>query len=143
MMYFVLSFIIILAAFSMMGVMFTVTLQKKREIGVMKALGATSNQIAWVFLYQGMLLGFLGAIAGVGMGRVIIYFRGYIQSGLKAVGFDAFPASFHGFDQIPAHMEASEHFWICLGAFVVCSLAAWVPAAFAASNDAARSLRNS
>jgi lipoprotein-releasing system permease protein len=39
-MYIVLSMIIIISAFSMMAVMFTVTIQKRREIGVMKALGA-------------------------------------------------------------------------------------------------------
>ena len=53
MMYFVLSFIALISSFSMMAVMFTVTIQKRREIGVMKALGATPSQIVRVFLYQG------------------------------------------------------------------------------------------
>jgi lipoprotein-releasing system permease protein len=72
MMYFMLSFIILISAFSMMAVMFTVTIQKRREIGVMKALGATPGQIVRVFLYQGMILGTLGAILGVGLGRLVI-----------------------------------------------------------------------
>jgi lipoprotein-releasing system permease protein len=141
-MYFVLGVIIVLAAFSMMGVMLTVTLQKKREIGVMKALGATSAQIVRVFLYQGMFLGMLGAFGGLGLGHLVIYFRGSIQNFARAVGSDPFPPRFHGFDQIPAYMNPVEHFWIALGAFIICSLAALVPAAFAARNDAARSLRN-
>jgi len=141
-MYFVLGVIIVLAAFSMMGVMLTVTLQKKREIGVMKALGATSAQIVRVFLYQGMFLGLLGALGGLGLGRLVIYFRGSIQDLARVLGSDPFPPRFHGFDRIPAFMNPTEHFWIALGAFTICSLAALVPAAFAARNDAARSLRN-
>jgi lipoprotein-releasing system permease protein len=141
-MYFVLGVIIVLAAFSMMGVMLTVTMQKKREIGVMKALGATSAQIVRVFLYQGMVLGVIGAIGGLGLGRLVIHFRGSIQDFARMLGSDPFPPRFHGFDRIPAFMNPTEHFWIAVGAFTICSLAALVPAAFAARNDAARSLRN-
>ncbi|RYD46165.1 MAG: ABC transporter permease, partial [Verrucomicrobiaceae bacterium] len=52
MMYFVLIFIMLVSAFSIMAVMFTITIQKRREIGVMKSLGASSGQIIRVFLYQ-------------------------------------------------------------------------------------------
>jgi lipoprotein-releasing system permease protein len=120
MMYFMLSFIILISAFSMMAVMFTVTIQKRREIGVMKALGAAPNQIVRVFLYQGMILGTLGAILGVG----------------------PFTSSFTGFDTLPAHNDPWEQALFALMAFVLCSLAALVPAFFAARSDAAKSLRN-
>ena len=85
MMYFALSFIVLVSAFSMMAVMFTVTIQKRREIGVMKALGAAPGQIVRVFLYQGMLLGLLGAVLGVGLGRLVIHFRGPIQGLFRAL----------------------------------------------------------
>jgi len=51
MLYFVLSFIALVSAFSMMAVMFTVTIQKRREIGVMKARCPAPGQIVRVFLY--------------------------------------------------------------------------------------------
>ncbi len=142
MMYFMLSFIILISAFSMMAVMFTVTIQKRREIGVMKALGAAPNQIVRVFLYQGMILGTLGAILGVGLGRVVIHFRGGIQAFLRGVGFDPFTSSFTGFNILPAHNNPWEQAVFALMAFVLCSLAALVPAFFAARSDAAKSLRN-
>ncbi|MEP2775991.1 MAG: ABC transporter permease [Luteolibacter sp.] len=142
MMYFALSFIVLVSAFSMMAVMFTVTIQKKREIGVMKALGAAPGQIVGVFLYQGMLLGMLGALLGVGLGRVVIHFRGVVQEGLRAVGFDPFSASLTGFGVLPAHNDPLEQAVIGFLAFVLCSLAALVPAFFAARSDAAKSLRN-
>ncbi len=142
MMYFALSFIVLVSAFSMMAVMFTVTIQKRREIGVMKALGAAPGQIVRVFLYQGMLLGVLGAILGVGLGRVVIHFRGPIQGIFRGLGFDPFAANFTGFDTLPAHNNPLEQAVIALMAFILCSLAALVPAFFAARSDAAKSLRN-
>ncbi len=142
MMYFMLSFIVLISAFSMMAVMFTVTIQKRREIGVMKALGATSGQIIRVFLYQGMILGILGAILGVGLGRLVIHYRGHIQAALRAVGFDPFSSSFTGFDVLPAHHNIWEQITFAIMAFILCSLAAFVPAFFAARSDAAKSLRN-
>ncbi len=142
MMYFALSFIVLVSAFSMMAVMFTVTIQKRREIGVMKALGAAPGQIVRVFLYQGMLLGLLGAILGVALGRLVIHFRGAVQVIFRNLGFDPFAANFTGFDTLPAHNDPAEQAIIALMAFILCSLAALVPAFFAARSDAAKSLRN-
>jgi lipoprotein-releasing system permease protein len=142
MMYFALSFIVLVSAFSMMAVMFTVTIQKRREIGVMKALGAAPGQIVRVFLYQGMLLGLLGAVLGVGLGRIVIHFRGLVQEGMRAIGFDPFSASLTGFGVLPAHNDPVEQAVIGFMAFLLCSLAALVPAFFAARSDAAKSLRN-
>lgn len=142
MMYFALSFIVLVSAFSMMAVMFTVTIQKRREIGVMKALGAAPGQIVRVFLYQGMILGVFGALLGWGLGRVVIHFRGPIQTVMRGLGFDPFAASFTGFGVLPAHNDPVEQAVIAFAAFVLCSLAALVPAAMAARSDAAKSLRN-
>lgn len=142
MMYFALSFIVLISAFSMMAVMFTVTIQKRREIGVMKALGAAPGQIVRVFLYQGMILGVLGAILGVGLGRVVIYYRGGIQAIFRTLGFDPFSSQFTGFGVLPAHNNPTEQVMFAIMAFILCSLAALVPAFFAARSDAAKSLRN-
>lgn len=142
MMYFTLSFIVLISAFSMMAVMFTVTIQKRREIGVMKALGAAPGQIVRVFLYQGMLLGVLGSLLGVGLGHLVLHYRGVLQKGLRVFGFDPFDSSLIGSDVLPVHHNPSEQVGIALLGFVLCSLAALVPAFFAARSDAAKSLRN-
>jgi lipoprotein-releasing system permease protein len=142
MMYFALSFIVLVSAFSMMAVMFTVTIQKRREIGVMKALGAAPGQIVRVFLYQGMILGVLGALLGLGLGRIVIHYRGGMQALFRTLGFDPFAANFTGFDILPAYNNPLEQAVIAFMAFVLCSLAALVPAFFAARSDAAKSLRN-
>ena len=95
------------------------------------------------FLFVGLLVGVLGGLLGIGLGRVVIHFRDAIQGFLKNVlHFDPFPASFHGFSTIPAHMNPAEHLGIALAAFALCALAALVPAFPAARSDAAKSLRN-
>jgi len=142
MMYFTLSFIMLISAFSMMAVMFTVTIQKRREIGVMKALGAAPGQIVRVFLYQGMILGTLGAILGVVLGRLVIRYIAEIQGFLRTFGIDPFTSSFTGFTRLPTYSKPGEQALFALMAFVLCSLAALVPAWFAARSDAAKSLRN-
>jgi len=142
MMYFVLIFIMLVSAFSIMAVMFTITIQKRREIGVMKSLGASSGQIIRVFLYQGMILGSLGGLLGVVLGRVVIAFRGELQGVLRIFGFDPFSAALIGSDILPAYNDAREQAAFAIIAFLLCSLAAFVPAYFAARSDAAKSLRN-
>lgn len=142
MMSFVLSFIILICAFAMSAVMFTNTMQKKREIGVMKALGATQGQIVRVFLYQGVLLGILGAISGIGLGRLILHYRDSILSAMRSVGFDPFPASIQGFDQMPVMIKNDEHLVIAIGSFLLCVAAAWLPARAVARSEPAKALRN-
>lgn len=142
MMYFVLSFIVLISAFSMMAVMFTVTIQKKKEIGVMKALGATPGQIMRVFLYQGTILGVAGALSGVLLGRLVIHGRGGLQDALRHLGFDPFSSRLTGFSVLPAHMDPREQLLIgCMG-LILCMFASFVPAFFASRSDAAKSLRN-
>ena len=57
MLFLLLFSVIIVAGFCIMNTMITVTVQKRREIGVMKAIGARVDQIIWVFLGQGLIVG--------------------------------------------------------------------------------------
>src|SRR5438477_12975956 len=71
-MFFLLFFIVIVAAFGIMSTLITVTVQKRREIGIMKALGANIAQIIWVFLGQGAVVGLFGSLTGLGLGMTLI-----------------------------------------------------------------------
>ena len=55
-MFFLLFFIVIVAAFGIMNTLITVTVQKTRDIGIIKAIGANIWQIVWVFLGQGLVV---------------------------------------------------------------------------------------
>ena len=142
MMYFALSFIVLVSAFCIMAVIFTITIMKKQEIGVMKALGATPSQIIRVFTFQGSLVGLMGSLLGVGLGLLVVRFRDPIYELLKRVGFDPFPAEFHGIDGLPAHVNVQEVVIVGVGAFLLCAIAALIPAFLTSRRDPARCLRN-
>ncbi|MEI8388199.1 MAG: ABC transporter permease, partial [Verrucomicrobiota bacterium] len=67
-MFFLLMFIVLVAAFGIMNTLITVTVQKTREIGVMMALGARTHQIIGIFLAQGMVVGVFGTATGLALG---------------------------------------------------------------------------
>ncbi len=142
MMSFALSFITLLSAFSIMAVMYTVTVQKRQEIGVMKALGARPSQIVRVFVYQGLIVGIGGAILGLGLGLLAIRYREGIMAIIRGFGIDPFPPEFHGMSELPAETVGSQIGVICIIAVILCLLAALVPALMAAFRDPAKSLRN-
>ena len=141
MMSFIFFILGLIVTFCISAVMFTVTLQKKQEIGVMKALGANENQIVSVFMIQGVIVGVIGAVLGVIIGVLILINRSSIQKVLASFGADPFPAAFHGVPTIPALYSWSTYSWVAIGAFLLCILAAVIPAIIAAKNDPARSLR--
>ncbi|MDG2400281.1 MAG: FtsX-like permease family protein [Akkermansiaceae bacterium] len=142
MMSFALSFITLLSAFSIMAVMYTVTVQKRQEIGVMKALGARPSQIVRVFVYQGLIVGIGGAIFGLGLGLLAIRYREGIMAIIRGFGIDPFPPEFHGMSELPAEIMGSQLWVICVVAVILCLFAALVPALMAAFRDPAKSLRN-
>lgn len=139
---FSISFIMLVSAFSIMAVMFTVTVQKKREIGVMKALGATPNQLIKVFLYQGVFIGFIGGLLGLAAGLLVIKNLNHILTFFEKMGFDPFPSEINGFEGLPAIIKPSEFVGVFIFAFIMCIIATFVPALIASRSDAAKSLRN-
>ena len=142
MMYFALSFIVLVSAFCIMAVIFTITIMKKQEIGVMKALGATPFQVIRVFTFQGSIVGLIGALLGVGLGLLVVRFRDPIYQALKRIGFDVFPQEFHGIDGLPAHVNMQEVATVGIGASILCVIAALIPAFLTSRRDPARCLRN-
>ncbi|MED6298726.1 MAG: FtsX-like permease family protein [Verrucomicrobiota bacterium] len=143
MMYFVLFFIILVAAFSTMNTMITVTVQKRHEIGVMKALGARVSQIVGVFIGQGLLVGLIGSVSGLAAGSLVLYYRNSIRDVLaQRLGLEIFPEEMYGVAEIPAQIVPSDIAIICFGAFVLCTLAALPPAYMVARLDPAKALRD-
>lgn len=141
-MFIILFFIVLVAAFGIMNTLITVTVQKKREIGIMKALGARTGQIVWVFLWQGMFVGALGTIGGLVSGMTLLHYRNPFREWLSAtLHVEVFPPGIYDFEGIPAEVVPHDVAVICLGAFVLCSLAAFMPAWSAARLDPVKALR--
>jgi len=142
MMFFLLIFIVLVAAFSIANTLITSVYQKTREIGLLKALGATDAAITWIFLLQGMLIGALGSISGVALGSLVIAFRNHIlRIASKWTGAELFPKEFYYFNELPAHIVPQDVAFIVISSIVLCTLGALLPAWRAARLQPAQALR--
>lgn len=143
MMYVLLFIIILVAAFSVMNTMITVTVQKRREIGIISAMGSRAGQIMRVFIYQGMVVGGFGAVAGLGLGLLITRNMNLIRDKLSDwLNVPLFDKAIYGLVEVPVKVWPADVAIICGGAFVLCTLAALVPAWLAARTEPAVALRD-
>src|SRR5206468_11681702 len=102
-MLYILFFIVLVAAFGITCTLITFIVMKTREIGLMKALGASGRQVTWVFLGQSLIVSVLGVRAGLGLGLLAIHYRNEFLTVMRRVtGFQLFPADIYGFSQLPA-----------------------------------------
>lgn len=141
MMSFVLSIISLIASFCIMAVMFTMSMQRKREIAVLQALGATPGKIMGIFAWQGVIIGTLGAILGVILALLVLYYRLEIQAALASIGMDPFPMQAHGIT-LPAVYDPATFATQALQAFIMVTIAAIIPAFIVSRQDPAKALRS-
>ncbi len=128
-MFYLLFFIMIVAAFGIMSALITFVVQKTREIGILKALGASSGQIMWLFLSQSLLVGIFGVLFGLGLGTLAVYYRNEFLFFMRwATSFELFPAEIYGFTELPALVDRSDVALICGGSLIICLLAGLFPA---------------
>jgi len=128
-MYYLLFFIVLVAAFGITSALITFVVQKTREIGMLKALGATSGQVMWLFLGQSLMVGLLGVIAGYGLGMLAVSYRNeFLRFLRQATGFELFPESIYGFHELPALIVSQDILVICGGSLLICLLAGLLPA---------------
>ena len=128
-MFYLLFFIMIVAAFGICSALITFVVQKTREIGILKAVGATNGQVMWIFLSQSVIVGFIGVLAGFGLAMLAVHYRNeFLRFMNRVTGWELFPASIYNFSELPALIVPSDIAIICGGSMVICILAGIIPA---------------
>ena len=128
-MFYLLFFIMIVAALCILSALITFVVQKTREIGMLKALGATDLQVSLVFLSQAALVGAVGDLAGYGLGMLALAYRNeFLHFMNRMTGFELFPASIYGFTELPALIIRQDILLICGSAWLICILGGVIPA---------------
>lgn len=128
-MFVVLFFVMIVAAFGITSTQITFVVQKTREIGILKALGCTRWQVSLLFLSQSLVVGVVGVASGFTLGMVALRYRNeFLEFLRRTTGWELFPASIYGFGQLPARIEPMDIGLICGSALIICLLAGVLPA---------------
>jgi lipoprotein-releasing system permease protein len=142
-MFFILFFIVIVAAFGIMSALITFVVQKTREIGMLKALGASPASVAGLFLAQSLIVGVLGVASGFLLGMLAIAYRNeFLATMNRLTGFNLFPPSIYQFRELPAQIVPSDVWIICSISLLSCLIAGLIPAIRAAWLQPVEALRH-
>ena len=120
----VLALIIVVAAFTVVATLIMVVLDKKKEIAVLKAMGATDEAILRIFLYQGGIIGVTGTSLGLLLGFAVC-------KGLLVYGFPLDPKVYF-ISRLPVQVRPQEFLLTGLIAILICLVATIVPSLYAA-----------
>ena len=139
----VLLFLIIaVAGFGILAIFFMIVVEKTRDIGILKALGASSNGIASIFLSYGLGLGLVGSCVGTVAGLLFVWNINTIEKWLSwLTGIEVFNDRIYYFQEIPTHIDPWMVFWVAVGAMSIAVLASVLPARRAAQLHPVRALR--
>ncbi len=143
MIFFLLTFIIIVAAFSVTSSLLIAVVRKTREIGLLGALGARPRQVAACFCFQGFLIGLGGTVAGLVLGFGTLHFRNdIVRLFTEMTQSQAVLTRFYQFSQLPSHPEPAYINAIVICSIVISTLAGMLPAWRAARLKPVEALRS-
>jgi len=131
----ILSLIVIVASFNILSTLMISVYRKVKEIGILKAIGLTSNEIKKVFFYQGIYLGLKGLSFGIFFGLLIAFF-------LKKYNFINLPEFVYDISKLPIEISLFDIVWIILLVLFVSSIASIYPANRASKLNPAEAIRN-
>jgi len=124
--YGILSLILLVAAFNMIGALTMLVLEKEKDIAVLKAMGATNERIQSIFLNEGFVLAGAGGIIGM----LIAFLICYAQIKYKLIKLQG--GTFI-IDYYPVKMVAADFLLVTITVLIVSLLASWIPAKKAAT----------
>ncbi len=135
--------IIAVAGFGILAIFFMIVVEKTRDIGILKSLGAGSAGIAGIFLGYGLFLGLVGAGAGLALGLAITWNINGIRALVEwFTGQRVFDPSIYYFFKIPTIVHPGTIAWIMAGAVAIAVASSVLPALRAARLHPVEALRH-
>jgi len=135
--------IIAVAGFGILAIFFMIVVEKTRDIGILKSLGAQASGIAGIFLGYGLFLGIVGAGAGLALGLAIALNINTIRLGVEwCTGQRVFDPSIYYFFKIPTIIDPTTITWIVAGAIGIAVASSVLPALRAARLQPVEALRH-
>ena len=117
---FLLFMIVGVAGFGILAIFTMIVTEKYRDIGIMKALGASNRGVMSIFLCYGLMLGSIGCLFGTILGIILTNNINPIEAFLtKVTGSALFPKNIYYFDAIPTNIETVHLLFVNAGAIAV------------------------
>lgn len=133
-MFIILLLIVLVAAFNIIGTLIMVVVEKTREIGILKSMGAARASIATIFLWQGMIIGIVGTSLGGALGLTVCYLLKYhIKINILSQAYLS--------DRIPILLNPWMNALIIVSSLLICLGASLYPARQASKLDPVEALR--
>ena len=117
----ILNLIILVAAFNIVSTLIMVVLEKTKDIGILKSIGATSKSVMKIFIFQGSVVGISGTILGCVVGYIICWAQATFQ-------IISLPPEIYLIDALPIQMQISDFVSVALGSMAICVIATIYPA---------------
>jgi lipoprotein-releasing system permease protein len=130
----ILSLIIAVASFNILGSLTMTVIEKKRDIGVLKSIGATDNMITKIFMFEGVSVGVIGMISGTIIGLGITLAQKHFE-------FYTIDSSVYIIDALPVELRVIDLVMVPLAALVLCFLASLYPSKRAAAQNPVEAIR--
>jgi lipoprotein-releasing system permease protein len=124
--YGILTLMLIVAAFTMIGALTMLVLEKQKDIQVLKAMGATNKRIQGIFFQEGLLLAGIGAFTGFILAVLICWAQ--VKYKLVPIEGGTFLIDYY-----PVTLKASDFLLVLITVFLVAGIAAWYPSRKAAA----------
>jgi len=123
-MFVILTLIIVVAALNIMSMLIMIVMEKTKDIGILRALGATRASVASLFLSQGCLIGLIGISLGMAGGFALTWNLNSIVKGLEQhFGIALFPPTVYYLDHIPTQINSVDVVAVVGATFVLTVLA--------------------
>ena len=134
--------IIAVAGFGILATFFMIVVEKTRDIGTLKALGASGRGVMSIFLSYGFLLGFVGSGAGLIGGLLFVDHINEIATVIETItGQEVFDPTVYYFSEIPTIIHPFTLVWVMAGAVTIAVIASVLPALRAARMHPVKALR--
>jgi lipoprotein-releasing system permease protein len=127
--------IVLVAAFNIVSALIMVVMEKRREIGILKSMGATSAEVMRIFMAEGLVIGGFGTLLGSVLGYALAFF-------LDRYKLINLPGDIYFLDTLPMKIHWADGISITTATLVLCFLATLYPSWKAARLDPVEAIRN-
>jgi lipoprotein-releasing system permease protein len=133
-MFVILTMIVLVGALNIISTLVMVVMEKTRDMAILRAMGATTKSIMTIFMFQGLLVGVVGTLAGLASGLGICHL-------LARYKFIKLPSDIYYISTLPVRVEMNDVLFVAAAAVVISFLATLYPSWHAARLNPVEALR--